>query len=45
MHVLHIAILFLVLLNSRVVCSSWWGHIPRQHAPSEARLLTEYHFC
>jgi len=45
MHVLYIAILFLVLLNSRVVHSSWWGHIPR-HAPSEARLDTEYHhFC
>jgi len=41
MHVLYIAFLFPVLLNS-----SWWGHIPHQHAPSEARLLTEYHhFC
>jgi len=44
MYVLHIAILFFVLLNSNVVHSSWWGHNPRQHAPSEARLLAEYHY-
>jgi len=43
MHVLHIAISFLVLLNSRVAQS---GHCPCQHASSGARLLTEYHhFC
>jgi len=46
MHVLRIAILFIVLFNSRVARSSWWGQIPCQHAPSEARMLTEYHhFC